>query len=155
MFLIVAAIAAMWLAQPRAGRLALAKWAVAAVSIALLLPNIGSSLWRWRPSNPPFFTTPEYRSVLRRGETVLVLPFGQFGISMLWQAETGMWFRMAGGYLEGARGGLSSKILCSPPSTAKSSRIPWSCAHSSRAGMWGPSSSILQSPSSGPRLSRR
>ena len=34
-----------------------------------------------------------------RGETVLVVPWGQFGLSMLWQAETGMWFRMAGGYL--------------------------------------------------------
>ncbi len=99
MFLIVAAIATMWLAQPRAGRWALAKWALIAVSIVFLLPNIGSGLWRWSPPNPPFFTTDEYRSVLRRGETVLVLPYGYLDVSMLWQAETGMWFRMAEGYL--------------------------------------------------------
>ena len=99
MFVIVAIIAAMWLAQSRAGNLGIAKWALAAVSIALLLPNIGAGWWRWGPPNPPFFTTHEYRSVLRRGETVLVLPANQLGMSMLWQAETGMWFRMAGGYL--------------------------------------------------------
>ncbi len=99
MFLIVAVIAAMWLAQPRAGRWGLAKWALIAASIVLLLPNIGSGLWRWSPPNPSFFTTHQYRTVLRRGETVLVLPYGYLDVSMLWQAETGMWFRMAEGYL--------------------------------------------------------
>jgi hypothetical protein len=99
MFLIVAVIAAMWLAQPRSPGWALAKWAVAAASIAFLLPNTDGGLWFNRQSNPAFFTTHRYRSVLTRGETVLVLPFGQLGNSMLWQADTGMWFRMAGGYL--------------------------------------------------------
>jgi hypothetical protein len=28
-----------------------------------------------------------------------VFPFGAWGNSMLWQAESGFWFRMAGGYL--------------------------------------------------------
>ena len=100
MFLIVAVIAAMWLAQPRPGRWALGKWAVAAASIAFLVPNIGGDLWRSHEANPALFTTHEYRRVLTRGETVLILPFGQLGNSMLWQAETGMWFRMAGGYLD-------------------------------------------------------
>ena len=99
MFLIVAVIAAMWLGQPRTGRWLAAKWAVMAVAIAFLLPNISSGLWRSTPPHPRFFATQEYRGVLRRGETVLVLPFGNFGFSMLWQAETDMWFRMAGGYL--------------------------------------------------------
>lgn len=99
MFLIVGVIAAMWLAQRRAGRWGLAKWAVAALSIAFLAPNIGSGLWRGGEPNSAFFTTHEYRRVLRRGETVLALPFGQFGTGMLWQAETGMWFRLAGGFV--------------------------------------------------------
>lgn len=98
MFLIVGVIAAMWLAQPRAGRWGVAKWAVAAASIAFLVPNVGSGVWRGFELNPAFFTTHQYRSVLTRGETVLVLPFGQFGTGMLWQAETGMWFRLAGGF---------------------------------------------------------
>ena len=99
MFLIVGVIAAMWLAQRRAGRWGLAKWAVAALSIAFLAPNIGSGLWRGGEPNSAFFTTHEYRRVLRPGETVLALPFGQFGTGMLWQAETGMWFRLAGGFV--------------------------------------------------------
>ena len=99
MFLIVAVIAAMWLAQPRAGRLGVAKWAVAAIGVAFVAPNLSAGLWHGRPPNPPFFTTMQYRRVLSRDETVLVLPFGPSGMSMLWQAETGMWFRMAGGYL--------------------------------------------------------
>jgi hypothetical protein len=64
-----------------------------------LLPNVGSGLWHGRPHNPALFTTSAYRSVIKRGETVLALPFGNTGYSMLWQAETGMWFRLAGGYL--------------------------------------------------------
>jgi hypothetical protein len=99
MFLIVAVIGAMWLAQARARGWALAKWAAAAASIAFLVPNTTGGLWLSRLSNPAFFTTHQYRSVLTRGETVLALPFGPLGNSMLWQAETGMWFRMAGGYL--------------------------------------------------------
>jgi hypothetical protein len=99
MFLIVGVIAATWLAQPSSRNAAVAKWVLAAVSIAFLIPNTASGLWRSTPRNPPFFTTHEYRTVLRRGETVLVLPANQFDKSMLWQAETGMWFRMAGGYL--------------------------------------------------------
>ncbi len=98
LFLIVGVIAAMWLAEPRSGGWGVAKWALAVASIAFLVPNLSSGAWRGTEPNPAFFTTHEYRSVLRRGETVLVLPWGQLGYGMLWQAETGMWFRMAGGY---------------------------------------------------------
>ena len=98
MFLIVAIIAAMWLAQMRPGKWGVAKWALAAAAIAFLVPNIGSGQWRWDVPNPAFFGTHEYRTYIKRGETVLVLPYGYNGMSMLWQAETGMWFRMTGGY---------------------------------------------------------
>jgi hypothetical protein len=99
MFLIVAVIAALWLGQPSTRRTAAAKWALAAASIAFLFPNLSSDYWHGALSNPPFFATDQYRTALKRNETVLVLPYGQFGFSMLWQAETGMWFRMTGGYL--------------------------------------------------------
>jgi hypothetical protein len=102
MFLIVAVIGAMWLAQPRAEGWGVAKWAVAAVSIAFLVPNVSGGIWRGREFNPAFFTTHEYRRVLTRGETVLILPFGQLDNSMLWQADTDIWFRLAGGYVNPA-----------------------------------------------------
>ena len=98
-FLIVAVILAMWLAQPRARLWGLGKWALAAIGIAFLVPNLGAGLWSGWSYPTPFFTTHEYRSVLTRGETVLTLPFGQFGEGMLWQADTDMWFRLAGGYI--------------------------------------------------------
>ncbi len=99
MFLIAGVIGAMWLAQPRAGGWGVAKWALAAVSIAFLVPNVGGGIWRGEEVNPRFFTTHEYRRVLTRGESVLILPFGQLDNSMLWQADTDFWFRLAGGYI--------------------------------------------------------
>lgn len=99
MFLIVSVIGAMWLAQPRAGGWGVGKWAVAAVSIAFLVPNVSGGIWRGQEINPRFFTTHEYRRVLTRGESVLILPFGQLDSGMLWQADTDFWFRLAGGYI--------------------------------------------------------
>ena len=102
LFLIAALIVAMWTASPRAGAWGIAKWALLAASVAFLFPNVSGGLWHSRPSNPRFFTTTEYRRYLHRGETVLTLPWpglGSKGYGMLWQAETGMWFRLAGGNL--------------------------------------------------------
>jgi hypothetical protein len=98
-FVIVGLIASLWLAQPRAGSWGIAKWALAIVSVAFVVPNATSPAWHSRPYNPPFFTTNLYRRYIQPNETVMMLPFGQADISMLWQAETGMWFRVAGGYL--------------------------------------------------------
>lgn len=50
-------------------------------------------------TNESFFTTNQYRTVLTHNEAGLVVPWGSYGTSTLCQAETGMWFRMAGGYL--------------------------------------------------------
>lgn len=99
MFLIVAIIATLWLAEPRSGSGGVVRWIVAAAAVAALVPNLGTESWQSRPNSPAFFTTSEYRSVLRDGENVLALPYAYLGDSMLWQAYTGMWFRQAGGYL--------------------------------------------------------
>ena len=48
---------------------------------------------------PAFFGTGLYRQYLAPGETVIVLPYGILGEGMLWQATSGMYFRMAGGYV--------------------------------------------------------
>ena len=98
-FLIIAVMLALWLAQPHSRRIGAAKWAVAVLAVLMLVPNVGSGLWRSRPEMVRFFATAEYRRVLRSGDTVLALPWGPNGYSMLWQAETEMRFRMAGGYL--------------------------------------------------------
>jgi hypothetical protein len=99
MFLIVAVMAALWLGQPSTATRAAGKWAVAAVSIAFILPNLSTNYWHGSVDDPSFFATHQYRAALTRDENVLVLPYGSLGSSMLWQAETGMWFRMPEGYL--------------------------------------------------------
>jgi hypothetical protein len=91
---------AAWLAAGQTGtRGALLRWSVFAVAAAMVLPNIGSGLWGEAPSNPRFFRSALYRRHLRPGESVLVLPYAAQDLSMLWQAETGFYFRMPEGYL--------------------------------------------------------
>jgi hypothetical protein len=47
---------------------------------------------------PPFFARGLYRQYLRPGENILLIPYSHEGDGMLWQAQTGMNFRMAGGW---------------------------------------------------------
>lgn len=75
------------------------RWGTVAVGALLLLPNLSTGWWSAAPHNPPFFTTAAYRRYLAPGESVLVLPYGQVDNSMLWQAETGFYFKMPEGYL--------------------------------------------------------
>lgn len=98
-YLIVALVLALWLAQPRSGVWQRGKWAVALIGLVLLFPNLGQGWWSSRPSNPSFFTSQKYRHYLTQNETVLVLPWGTQSDEMLWQAETGFWYRQTGAYL--------------------------------------------------------
>jgi hypothetical protein len=95
--LAIAVAVALWLAQPSPRRNV--RWVVALAGLALLVPNLSADFWSGRPTNPGFFTSDEYERHLRDGERVLAFPFGQFGSSMLWQAETGMHFDLVEGYL--------------------------------------------------------
>jgi hypothetical protein len=96
-FLIAAIVVAQWLSAP--ARRAWARWLVAGLAVVLLIPNQALPYWRGKLADPAFFTTQTYRDFLARDETTLVIPYGWNGNSMLWQAQTGMYFRMAGGYL--------------------------------------------------------
>jgi hypothetical protein len=96
-FLIVAVIVAQWLAEP--ARWPAARWLLAGVGVLLLIPNQALPYWRGKHSDPAFFTGQTYRHHLKRDEIVVAIPYGWNGNSMLWQAQTDMYFRMAGGYL--------------------------------------------------------
>jgi hypothetical protein len=95
--LAIAIAVALWLAEPTTRPWL--RWAVAALGLALLIPNVSSDFWDGRPTNPSFFTSDEYKRHLREGERVLALPYARFGSSMLWQADTGMHFDMVEGYV--------------------------------------------------------
>ncbi|HLW72015.1 MAG TPA: hypothetical protein VKS22_15490 [Candidatus Binataceae bacterium] len=95
-FLSASVIVALWLADRRISR----GWRVAAAGLVLLsmLPNLDAAIWTARANVPQLFSQRGYAAMLRRDETVVALPFGIRGNTMLWQAEAGFYFRMAGGY---------------------------------------------------------
>jgi len=92
--LLAALLFALWLAE--GGR---RRWALALVALAATTPNPSRSLWTSDVPRPELFRDGHSDAVLRRGETALVFPFGGAGWSMLWQAEDGFRYRLAGGYL--------------------------------------------------------
>lgn len=93
---------ARWMALPRDrpwryGLLAL-------LAVAFLLPNVsgtypwGAKIFREDVQSPRFITAGLYRHYLHRGEVILPVPFGPFGNSLLWQAQTRGYFHLASGW---------------------------------------------------------
>jgi hypothetical protein len=96
-FLVLAVLVSLWLASARTP--VVAKWTLVPAAIVLLLPNWRGPFYNSPVTIPPFFRDGVYRRYLSPGENTIVIPYGDHGHSMLWQAETGMYFRMAGGYV--------------------------------------------------------
>lgn len=63
------------------------------------VPNLSSVFWTTPVDTPAFFTNGEFKHYIAPGDKVLILPYGEVGNSNIWQATTGFYFRMAGGYL--------------------------------------------------------
>jgi hypothetical protein len=96
-FLDLAVVTAMWLAGHKNSFTL--RLSMAAAVIASLLPNLSASYWTLPANIPTFFQNGIFRKYLWPGETVLVLPYGYWGDSDLWLAQTHMYFRMAGGWV--------------------------------------------------------
>jgi hypothetical protein len=94
--LLAAVIVALWTASSR-GALAIA---LPALAMLALMPAFWHADYRALPERWPFFTKHLYKICFPRDENVIVFPYGFRGNSMLWQAESGFWFRMAEGYLK-------------------------------------------------------
>jgi hypothetical protein len=77
--------------------------AAPAVGLAVLAPLWPASSTSPQPvATPPFFTSAAVRELPRDGVTlVLPFPYRRSALPMTWQAESGMWFRMPGGYFIG------------------------------------------------------
>jgi hypothetical protein len=73
------------------------RWSLVLLAMAFLLPDPYLRGWAGRKVTPPFFARGLYAEHLARGENVLPLPHE--GNSMLWQAQSDMYFRMATGYV--------------------------------------------------------
>jgi hypothetical protein len=74
------------------------KFATVAALAIFMAPNLSAAFWITPVDLPPFFTDGRYSQKLAPGENVVILPYGASGPSMLWQAESKMYFRMAGGW---------------------------------------------------------
>jgi hypothetical protein len=74
------------------------KLGTAVAMVVLSAPNLSASFWGSGAEMPAFFRNGLYRQYLQKGETIVVLPYGYNGDSMLWQATTHMYFAMAEGY---------------------------------------------------------
>jgi hypothetical protein len=106
-FLVVAVIAAVWLAEVGQGRgprraaidPGWARWAVVLLGAVLLLPNLSYPAWRSSIDTPAFFSQGLFRTRIPAGANVLVIPYADRGNSMLWQAQAGFAFSMPQGYV--------------------------------------------------------
>jgi hypothetical protein len=92
----VSVIIALWVSSSRRR--------VATIALpALALLSIFPATWRGgfvtHPVRPEFFAHRLYKICIPRGETLVVFPYGRFGDSMLYQAESGFWFSLAEGNL--------------------------------------------------------
>jgi hypothetical protein len=74
------------------------RWALAACGIVATLPNLQLPTWHSPVPRPTFFADGRYAAAIPRDSTVLVLPYGPAGWSMLWQAESQFRFRLVGGH---------------------------------------------------------
>ena len=95
-FLVIAIMAAMWLASSPARTLT--KCAAAAAILISIAPNPHASFWVSPLDLPAFFADRTYASELAPGDIIFPLPWGQKGNSMYWQLASDMYFRMAGGW---------------------------------------------------------
>ncbi len=96
--LAVSLMVAIWTSSTR-GLVFARPYVLPVLAVAALVPPV----WRAddvdHPTRSAFFTSGAYRSCIPKGETLLVFPFGRWGDSLLWQAESGFWFSMAEGTL--------------------------------------------------------
>jgi len=93
--LAAAVIVALWTAS-RTGWL---RVVLPVLAVAALVPAVWRADFRSLPQRWPFFTQAMYKLCIPRNENVVIFPYGFRGDEMLWQAESGFWFRMAEGYL--------------------------------------------------------
>ena len=92
-FLAAGVAAAMWLAR----RPTRARWALALVAVACLLPAVGNDDWHTRLDDVPFFADGGYEGRLSAEDNVLTVP--TWGRNMYWHVQGDFSFRLAAGYV--------------------------------------------------------
>jgi hypothetical protein len=92
----LAIITSIWLATSSAKTVS--KYVTSFLAVLFLMPNLAANSWTASVNTPAFFLDGLYRNYLAPDDIVVILPYGLRGNSLLWQAQTDIYFRMAGGY---------------------------------------------------------
>jgi hypothetical protein len=90
---------AVLLGERRARRV---RWVLALAACVSVLPNFDDFRWATPVDAPALMRGGRLARYVPPGSTVLALPFGIEGNSMIWQVEAGFQFRLAGGYVSWA-----------------------------------------------------
>lgn len=99
MWLALSIFVAAWLAQSEGDRRAMVRrYTLAAAAFLFLLPNPAWFKFGDVPV-PKLFERGTAEKILGANANVVVLPFGYLGNSLFWQLQSGMEFKMAGGYV--------------------------------------------------------
>lgn len=101
-FLALALIMATWLAGP--AKRPWARWLLAVPAIAVVIANVLPMPLTAGPGLPAFITRGEYRRYLAPGAVIVVVSGRTDNAGLLWQAQTGFYTRLAGGFLNKAVG---------------------------------------------------
>jgi hypothetical protein len=108
--LAAAVVVALWTARTK-GWIYPRPFLLPLLAMGALVPVVWSSEYASTPPDPAFFAEGLSKSCLRPGETIAVFPYGWGTYTMLWQAEAGFRFDLAGGY-------LFTAVYGAPPLTA-------------------------------------
>ncbi|RZD17599.1 MAG: hypothetical protein EVG15_10335 [Candidatus Acididesulfobacter diazotrophicus] len=93
------------------------KYLAALIAIGFLIPNLSAGVagaWIGKFYTPKFFKQGMYKKYIKQNENIIILPYMGEGYSMLYQARTNMYFRMAEG---NAMGGVIPNYLLGNPAT--------------------------------------
>ncbi|HUO03785.1 MAG TPA: hypothetical protein VMU16_01185 [Candidatus Binataceae bacterium] len=96
-FLLLSIIVSIWFSS---NKLSTRTNAVVAGAIIVATFPCLSFPWAQPIVHLPFFSEGYFNGYLKRGENVLVFPFGGLGDSMLWAADSNIYFRLVGGWTE-------------------------------------------------------
>jgi hypothetical protein len=100
-YLALAVLAALLLADPTSRVWMGVRWALGLLVVAALVLDTPAEGVVHQSTVPSFISSGQYRRNLAAGENVVVVS-GVGNAGMLWQAETGFYFRLAGGYINEA-----------------------------------------------------
>jgi hypothetical protein len=100
LFLILAVIAALWLA--RRGGFAAGRWLLGAAALVSIFPALPMTPYIASDTMPPFIEQRLYKQYIAANENVLILPFSASGYALLWQAAGNFYFRIPQGRLIGS-----------------------------------------------------